>query len=263
MKIIATAVIGLVVPLASLAHAAEGVLISEKTVTGKGTRTTHVQLEPDRMRAESTTATGESQIIVFDGPQQVLRMISNDRKSYTEMTKEDLTRMGARMNGVMAEMQKKMAEMPPAQRAQMEAAMARMGRGGTQTKTEYRKAGSDKVGNWTCERYEGFKNEEKVSEVCTVEPSTLGLTPADFEISKQVAAFFQTLAPQGADQLFGIGTVESQGFSGIPVRRSAFVKGQLQSTSEVIEVKRQTFAPTSYDVPAGYQKQAIGGQGRP
>ena len=46
------------------------------------------------MRAEMTGATGEIQIVVFDGPQQVLRIISVPRKSYTEMTKADADRMG-------------------------------------------------------------------------------------------------------------------------------------------------------------------------
>jgi hypothetical protein len=243
--------------------AADGVLISEQTVTGTTTRTSQVQLERDRMRAEMLGAQGTSQVIVFDGPQQVLRMINHAKKSYVEMTKADADRVGTQIGGAMAkmnEMKEMIAKMPPAQRAQMEAAMAKMG--GAQIKTDYRRAGSDKVGKWTCDKYEGFKNDLKVSELCTVDAKALGLTPADFEISKQVGEFFKTLAPQGAEQLFGVGTLETHGFVGIPVRRIAYSNGQVQSTSQILDIQRQTFAASTYEVPAGFQKQTMGRLGQ-
>ena len=244
-------------------QAAEGFLMVEKTVTGTTTRTTQVQLERDRMRAELTGPTGETLIVVFDGPQQVLRTISVDRKSYTEMTKADADRIGAQVTMAMDAMKAKMAQLPPEQRAKMEALMARAGVMGptaasAATRPEYRRAGSDKVGKWACDKYEGFRNGEKVSEVCTVEPKTIGLTTADFDISKQIATFFQKLLPQGDEQIVGIATLETQGFAGIPLRRIRYQAGKAVMTSEVTEVTRQTFAASSYDVPAGFQKQIPG-----
>src|SRR5688572_27709595 len=138
--------------------AAEGFLMVEKSVTGTTTRTTQVQLERDRMRAELTGPAGETLIVVFDGPQQILRTISVDRKSYTEMTKADADRMGAQVTMAMDAMKAKMAQMPPEQRAKMEAMMAKFGVMGptaaaAATRPEYRRAGSDKVGKWTCDKY--------------------------------------------------------------------------------------------------------------
>jgi hypothetical protein len=264
MNIIANAAAAIVVvgSFASPLLAAEGVLILERTVAGTTTRTSQVQIERERMRAELTGPAGETQIVVFDGPQQVLRIISVDRKSYTEMTKADADRMGAQVSAAMAGMKEKIASMPPEQRAKMEAMMARLGgampgMAGT-TKPEYRRAGTDKAGKWTCDKYEGFRNGEKVSEVCTVEPKALGLTMADFEISKQVAEFFQKLLPQGADQIVGVGTIETQGFNGVPIRRVSFSGGKPQSTSELTDVRRQTFAESTYEVPAGFQKTTMG-----
>jgi Domain of unknown function (DUF4412) len=265
MNIILKAVLAIVgvCSFASPLQAAEGFLMVEKTVAGTATRTTQVQLERDRMRAELTGPAGETLIVVFDGPQQVLRTISVDRKSYTEMTKADADRIGAQVTMAMDAMKAKMAQMPPEQRAKMEAMMAKFGVMGPSakaaaTRPEYRRAGSDKVGKWTCDKYEGFRNGEKVSEVCTVEPKTLGLTTADFDISKQVAAFFQKLLPQGEEQIVGIATLETQGFEGIPVRRIRYTAGKADMTSEVTEVTRQTFAESSYDVPAGFEKQIPG-----
>ena len=214
------------------------------------------------MRAELTGATGEVQIVVFDGPQQVLRIISVPRKSYSEMTKADADRMGAQLAAAMAVMKDKVANMPPEQRAKMEALMSQLGTagpvGGPGGRPEYRRAGSDKVGKWPCDKYEGFRNGKKVSEVCTVEPKVLGLTEADFDVTKQVASFFEKMLPQGVDQLVGVGRVEAQGFAGIPIRRTAYDGDKVLSISEVTEVKRENFAASTYEVPAGFQKQTMG-----
>lgn len=262
---IAAKVVAAIVVLCSFAsplQAAEGFLMVEKTVSGTTTRTTQVQIEPQRMRAELSGPGGGTQIILFDAAQQVLRIVNVDKKSYTEMTKADADRMGTQLNAAMEAMKEKIATMPPEQRAKMEAMMSRFGAtgaGAPSTRPEYRRAGSDKVGKWACDKYEGFRNGEKVSEVCTVEPKTLGLTAADFDISKQVAVFFQKMLPQGSDQIVGIGTMETQGFNGIPVRRISYRQGKPLSTSEVQEVGRQTFAASTYEVPAGFQKQTMAG----
>ena len=251
-----------VASFASPVQAADGLLMVETTVAGTTSRTTRVQIERDRLRTEvGGVAGGETQIIIFDGPQQVLRYVNFARKSYTEMTKADADRMGAQMSTAMESMKEKIANMPPEQRAKMEAAMGRMGGAagaGAPVRPEYKKTGTDTVGKWTCDKYEGFRGGVKVSEVCTVDPKVLGMTQADLEISKQVAAFFKTLLPMGGDQVLGIGTIETQGFAGIPVRRVRYNGTAVASTSEVVEVSRQTFDDASYAVPAGFQKQSMG-----
>ena len=90
-------------------------------------------------------------------------------------------------------------------------------------KTEYRKTGTDKVGSWACDTYEGSRNNQKVAELCTVAPAALGFAAADFEVAERMADFFSKLVPQGADNLFRPGKAETQGFSGVPVRRVLFL----------------------------------------
>ena len=113
---------------------------------------------------------------------------------------------------MMAQLQEQMKNMPPEQRAQMEAmmkgrrrrAMAGMA---APVKTQYRKVGTGTVGKWTCDKYEGFTGEKKVSEVCTVDPKVLGFTAADFAVSKQMAAFFKKIVPRcrQSRQMFSVG----------------------------------------------------------
>ena len=240
-------------------QAANGVLIVEKTIQGGTATTNQIQIEANRMRAESTGPGGVKQVVIFDGARQVLTIIDAGNKSYTEMTKEDAEKLGAQMSDAMAQIKKQMAGMPPEQRAQIEGMMkGRMGgAGGAAVKPQYRKAGTESVGKWTCTKYEAFEGETKTSEVCTVEPKALGLTEVDFAFTKQFVEFFKRAVPQMATQAFAIGTVEQHGFSGVPIRRKVTVLGR-EVTTEITDVTRQTFPDTSYAVPAGYQKKAFG-----
>ena len=248
------------VACAASARAADGVLITEKTTTSNGTsETSQVQIEKTRMRAEAAGANNARQVVIFDGTAQVMRLIDMDKKTYTEMTKADVDRMADQMAGAMAQMQDALKNLPPEQRAQMEQMMRGRGMPAAAPAVQYRKTGTDKVGKWTCDKYEGTVNGQKTSEVCTVSPAALGFTVADFEVTRQMADFFKKLMPQNADQLFRLGS-DDQGFSGIPVRQVHTVAG-MTVTSELVDVARQNFPDSTFAVPAGFQKQAFPGIG--
>jgi hypothetical protein len=242
--------------------AADGVLIVEKTTTAGSTKTSQIQIEPERIRAE----TGDGQTVIFSGPKQTLWIVNDGRKSYNEITKADVDRMGGQINDAMARMQEQLKALPPAQRAQIENMLKGRGVpgiGGAPPKIEYRKTGSDKVGSWTCDKYEGMRNGQKVNELCTVDPKVLGFAISDFQVARQLMDFFGKLVPAAADQMFTIGTMEEQGFSGVPVRRITFSSDQRQSVSEMTQATRQAFAAATFEVPSGYQKEAFGlGRGR-
>ena len=244
-------------------HAAAGVLIVEKTTSGGSATTNQIQIESNRMRAESAGPRGEKQVVIFDGARQVLTMIDNGNKTYTELTKEDADRLGAQMSDAMAQIKKQLATMPPEQRAKIEAMMTgRMGgAGGVLPKPTYRRAGTDTAGKWPCTKYDGYEGDKKTSEVCTVDPKTLGLSDADFTVTRQFVEFFKKVIPALASQAFAVGSVEQDGFAGVPVKRSLTLLGR-PMTTEIVEVTRQTFPDASYAVPAGYQKKPFAGAAR-
>jgi carbon monoxide dehydrogenase subunit G len=252
--------------LAGVAQAADGVLLVTKTTIDSGAPATNqVHIESKRMRAESSGARGEKMIVVFDGAKQVMTLIDNEKKTYTEMTKADVDAIGGQMASMTAQMEDQLKNLPPEQRAKIEAMMKGRGAGTAMAaapKVQYKKVGTGTVGKWTCDRYEGYASGQKTSDICTVDPKTLGFSAADFEISRELAAFFKKLMPANAAQVFSLGVAEDQGFSGIPVR-SVSTTGGRQITTEVTEVSRQTFADAIFQVPAGYQKQVMGmGRGR-
>jgi hypothetical protein len=236
------------------------VLIVQKTTTGTSAHTSQIQIERNRMRTEVAGGVGGAQrVVIFDGTKQIMWLVDADRKSYSEMTKADADRMGGQLQDAMSQVQAQLANLPPAQRAQIEALMKGRGMPGAAAaaqKTEYRKAGTDKVGKWTCNKYEGFQSNEKTSEVCTVEPATLGLALADFDVTRQLGEFFQKLMPQNGDQLFTIGRTEELGYSGVPVRRKLTVAGR-ETTTEVTDVTHQTFTDAMFAVPDGFKKEDL------
>jgi hypothetical protein len=241
--------------------AADGLLIVQKHTSGGTTNINQVQIEKTRMRAE-TGGGDRAQVVVFDSTAQVVRMINPTRKTYTELTKADVDRLGTQMAGARSQMQDQMKNLPPEQRERLEAMMKGRGMaapGAAMAKTEYRKVGTDRVGKWTCDKYDGYRGDQKVSEICTVNPSVLGVTAADFDIAKEAVKFFGQLAPQNTEQMFSFGGAD-QGFSGIPVRSVVSV-GPTQITTEVTDVTRKAFSDDGYAVPAGFTKQDMPGAG--
>jgi hypothetical protein len=251
--------------------AADGILIVQKTTTPGGAETHNVQIEPNRMRAETAAMpargggmNGGSQAIIFDGAKQTLTIVNDTQKTYSEMTKADVDRIGGQMSAAMAQMQEQMKNMPPDQRERIQAMMGGRGMpGAAAPRTTYKKVGTDTVGKWTCDKYDGYQDEKKVSEICTVDPKALGFTAADFQVTKQLAEFFAKLMPQGADRIFAIGSAEQQGYSGVPVRHVT-ITGDQRITSELVDVKRESFPESTFTVPTGYTKTEgmFGGRGR-
>ena len=251
---------------AAPAIAADGVLIAQKVTNGDKTGTSSTQIEKTRMRTEADQ-NGRRIVIVFDTANGgVLRMIDDQNKTYTEMTKADVDRIASQMSGAMAQLQQQMQNMPPEARARMEA-MMQGGRGMIGAMggppPQYKKVGTDTVGKWRCDKYEGTKNGEKASETCTVDPSALGFTIADFEAAKQLGEFFSKLLPPGMDGLFRFGSASANGFAGIPVRTVTFRNGQPGATIELTDARHENFPDSLFAVPAGYQKrEAPGMRGR-
>jgi hypothetical protein len=178
--------VAFVAVLGSPMAAGAGILVTERTITGTTAQTGRVQIEGSRMRVESLGTEGPRQTTIFDGGRQVLWIVNDDQKTYREMTKADMDRVGGQMAGAMAQRQEQMKNMPPEQRAMMEKMM-----------------------------------------------------------------------PQNANRVFIVGRGEDQGFSGVPVRQT-FTAGQEQTTVDPIDVGRQNFPASTFEVPAGFQKETMG-----
>jgi hypothetical protein len=173
------------------------------------------------MRTEMARPSGVMNVTVFDGGKQVLYMVDPTRKTYFEMTKADVDRLGAQVHGAVAQMQSQLEKLPPAQRAQMEAMM----QGVERTRT-----GSDGVGRWTCDKYDLTMNGQKIGEVCNVSRSTLGFGASDFDVMRQMGPFYSGMAPQVAGQL----ALSSQSCSTLSRASANEARRRSRSASDVL-----------------------------
>jgi hypothetical protein len=180
-----------------------------------------------------------------------------------EMTKSEMTGMRSQVDSAMAQMQQQLANLPPEQRRMMEQMMQGRGMPGMTAPPQvvYRQTGSDKVGQWSCTKYEGTANGQKVVEVCTVDPKEFELSPADFDVARQLTEFMKTLLPEAAEGAFMNGTVQDQGFAGVPVRRTSFRDGAVESVTETAEFRKEAIPAAVFETPAGFRKEAMPGMG--
>ncbi len=256
MKVFALACLLTMLPAGQTLQAQGILFVQQDTRDGK-TNTNEIRMDKTHIRAEFHASTGGS-AFTFDAGTKVARVISIEKKTYFELDQAQMLQIRQQM----AKMEEQMKNLPPQQREMMEQMMR--GRGGipgmgAPARPDFRQSGSDKVGQWSCTKYEGFRGSEKVSEVCTVDPGTFGLTPADFTAATQLAEFMKSMMPQLADQSFVYGTQADQGFSGVPVRRTSYENGKVVSVSEIKEFRREAFPPSTWETPAGFKKQTMPG----
>jgi len=248
----------LLLTFSAAASAENGIVIVQKTSAGSGQMINQVQIARSRMRVEMADGSGSPRAFIFDAARQVMVIVNPERKSYNEITKADIDRLATQVQDMMA-------KVPPEMRAKVEAMMKGRGMGvATPATTEYRRAGTDKTARWTCDKYDGYQDGQKSSEICTVDPGVLGLAAADFAVTQQFVEFFEKLMPQAAGHVFGLGQMQAQGVSGFPVKSSS-TSGGRTITSEVTDVSRQTFEDSLFAAPPGFQKESfpgMGGRGR-
>jgi Domain of unknown function (DUF4412) len=246
--LILTAVFSLLT-VPTIGQSADGILILHRVTSEGDPITIRTQITATRMRTEVAGPNGAMNVTIFDGGKQVLYIVDPARKTYMEMTKADVDRESAQLQGAVAQMQSQLEKLPPAQRAQMEAMM----KGVQHTRT-----GSDKVGRWTCDKYDLTMDGRKIGEICSVNPTTLGFGATDFDVMLQMGAFYSAMAPLMPNQLLGASGIDQRGSSDFPVKTVMIVPGATVTT-EVVEAGRQTFSDSSFAVPTGFTKQDITG----
>ena len=83
--------------LCTSVYAANGVVISMKSTKGESTTTNQIQLDANHMRTEMAGRTGAQNTFVFDGVKQTMYIIDDSKKTYSEITKEDVDRVAAQL----------------------------------------------------------------------------------------------------------------------------------------------------------------------
>jgi hypothetical protein len=232
----------------AIGQSADGIFMTQRVTSGGEPITVQVHIDATRMRTEMVGPNGATNVTIFDGGKQVLYIIDPARKTYTEMTKADVDRVGAQLQGATADIQSQLEKLPPAQRADIQAMMKGV---------ELRRTGTDKAGRWTCDKYDVILAGQKIGERCTVNLAVLGFTAMDFGVMGQMGAFYSAMAPQMAGQVPGPSGIDPGGSSDFPVKTVMMLPGAI-TTTELIEAGRQTLSDSLFAVPAGFTRQDAG-----
>jgi hypothetical protein len=222
-----------------------------------------VYADPDKLKVINGNNT-----IIYRGDLKKFWMIDASRKTYTEMTPDSVQQMGGRLSALQAQMQQRMASLPPAQRAQIEAMMA--GRGGAlggpaakRPPATYTKAGPSKtVANIRCDTYKRTNNGTQDEDICISPLATAGLTAADFKVLDSLSTFIEPLTSATqmprTDIMDWAAMNKAIGFQGMPMDTIQYSDGKPSDQMTVQKIQRVAIPANAFDLPSGYTQRTMG-----
>jgi hypothetical protein len=200
--------------------------------------------------------------VIVDAKAKKVIMVDANKRTYMEMTEEDRKRMRGQMDAMRAQMQERMKNMPPDQRAKMEAMMgpgpAGAADAGKQHDWKFESMGQKKtINGFACEMYKVSEDGKLREEQC-VSPWSAGL------VKKTDFAGIQKFAESMMEDFGGTRARSGSIFSrmekapGIPISRvSIDANGQRSEEEQVKSIKRGSVPASVFEIPAGFTKKEM------
>jgi len=223
-------------------------------LSDKTTKQQELLLDATRFR---TNYGNTSVMFLTDGGRNRLVMLDKTRNEYTEIDQQTMDQMGQAMQGISAQMEAAMKDMPPEQRAQMQQMMEQMMKGkmpqaaAAPARTSYAAKGRGTANGFACTNYEGTRGGQKVAEVCAAQPADLKLAPAEFQVFRKMQEFTAglTQALQNSPMATGINlNMGDAGVDGFPVQRTTFQNGQATEQEAIKSVTDANFTDADFSV---------------
>ena len=241
------------------------------TLKMEGDRSQTIYLQGNKMRIEMGGKAGVESVVIFDGDSQQLITINPSDKTYSLMTRENLSEMGKRRDEAMAKMspeQRKqmdeaLAKMPPEQRKQMEQMMS--GGSGAPKSKEDKKKSEDNikweqtgqkqtVAGFRCEGFKELKDGKVDAQGCYIPWSAGAMNKEDLAPFIKLQEFFAQSGIGGrelSDQTF-TRIAKMPGFPGTWTHVSE--SGQAERKEALSSVQRGNVSADKFTPPAGYTK---------
>jgi len=252
-------------PVALCATAAPAPTSAQLTTTYTGTQRDGDKDVP--ASAEFTIQNGRALMVmkgsramrmIFDARAGVLHIISDDDKSFFDITRANAA--AGDPSGMMGEMQKQMEKMPKEQRAMAEGMMkGMMGSAATQPPLTYVWSKETReIAGYQCTLVAGMRGDNKVTEYCWS-------TSNDFMMSDAERATM--LDMQGYLRNFGISVQsgdETRAFQwdtsvdGYPVLTRCYRNGTMTLELQLGSVSRKPLTDEMFEMPRGYKPMDFG-----
>jgi hypothetical protein len=208
-------------------------------------------IEQDRIRIQLSESE-EYPVIIFRHDKQVMWMIDEQKKTYMEMTKEDVENIKKQMDNMQQMMSEQLKNVPEEQRQMMEEMMKNQMsqmQSAKKMKVSYKEAGQEKVDQWQCTKYEGYINGTKKNDVWAASWNNLGLNADDFQGLKHMGTFFEILTEE-VEEFYNL-----ESFNGFPVQIYDYKDGDLDMKTYVKEIASKSLDASLFDLPAGLTKK--------
>ncbi len=196
--------------------------------------------------------------MLFDEKAQVLRIVSDDDKSYFDLDK-DWQKNGGPM-GMMASMQKQLEAMPAAQRAMaeqmMKGAMASMSQ---QPQLEYVwTKDTQTIAGYECTRVEGMRGQEKVTEYCGTKSKDFWMSDADRQTILDMQGYLRNfmITVKSSDDAMRAFQWDSK-VDGYPVVSRCFNDGKMTLELTLQSLSRKGPSDTLFVLPTGFKKMQM------
>jgi hypothetical protein len=217
----------------------------------------NIYVDVDRMRVEME-GKNESQVIIFRMDKEIFWVIDDSRKTYIEITRQDLEEMKREMDEAMKMFEEQMKNLPPQQRQMMEGMMKDQ-MPAQAPEITYEKIGSgEKVGSWVCDKYEGYAAGEKQMDVWAADWKGIGMDSGKFEVMKEMGEFFKDFNQDSAPLFFGSNEGDEVDHpTGLPVKTVIYSGNNISHITEIKEIKEAEFSPSLFDLPDGLKKEKM------
>ncbi len=222
-----------------------------------------MSLNADCMASRWDGEGAERARMIFRGDKDLMWVVNDARKSYQQIDKAFIDQVSGQMADANAQMKAQLEKMPPAQRAQMEAMMKKMGGGApgaaAAKKLDYRKTAETRtINGQRCTKYETYWGDDLVSYMWVAPYSAMKLSAGDEAVFKKMADFMGRMTgslggPQKQDYL------PMHELNGVPLLTQHLNHGKVDSETLIESVSHGPVAPGSFEVPAGYKVEAMPG----
>ena len=191
-------------------------------------------------------------------------IVDDTDQSYIAFDKATMEQLSKQISAAMARMKDQLAKMPPEQRAQIEAMMAKTpGMGGEDQKwvVDVVDTGkSDKVDGRSCRVWDVKRNGELDDQLCVVPFAQLPGKENFQAVFANFAKVFEEMA-KSVPMLSGVMNNEfgaQAKVGGFPVRSRAYENGKLGDEEQLVKVWREQAIPASmFEIPAGYKPKKM------
>ncbi len=207
------------------------------------------KIKDGKVRFEQTTDPGN--IGLFNTADSSMIMLDADSKQYFQMDKQVADDMAGAMSEQMAEMQKRLAQLPPEQAAQMRRFMPNMGKTAAPKYSSEKTGAKDNVGGIACEMVRVSKDGQPINENCVASLKDAGISKADHKTMRAMMEAMESFSKQmggGASSM----SAELSAIDGIPVKSIDLLSGETMTLKSLSTDKLDA---AQFSVPEGYTKR--------